>query len=179
MKKQKFCTAVIAVFLAVFLCSCSLSDYISLKNVDLFDRFFESDEDVNIPADHLSYEVYTTSDHHTPFLSYGKYLYESPKGMDYRVDKTNYAKAMSADLPTITAYFRNFAEQVKESGELEGYDFDISCISIKDIFYIKTNAGHEKIEGAEDGEVYGEFESYTVYFFDRQSNTLYTIHTEP
>ena len=54
----------------------------------------------------------------------------------------------------------------------EEYDFDDSCISAGDYFYIKTKEGE-----AIGNSKYEKFDDYYVYFYDTELATLFYIHS--
>lgn len=171
MRKRVLFSVLAAVFLLLMLSSCSIKDKLSLDRLNL-DRFLGPSGDVNIPTDYISCEEYNGSGTETAELNYGKYLLESAKEMDDRVEPTNYDRVTRDDIQRIIPYFNDFSARMTDAGRSDEYDFDPSVITAGDIVYVKTMEGRSY----EDG-VYGKYDSYTVYLFDRQSLTLYVIHS--
>ena len=97
------------------------------------------------------------------FKSFDGYAFEK-----VIVNDDKYKKISSDDIENIRSYFDDFYGVIR----LEGiYDFDTSIITEGDYVRIETK------EGEEIGDsTYGKYDNYSVYFFDRETLTLYYIH---
>ena len=97
------------------------------------------------------------------------YHYDSDKS--FRNDP-NYTEMKAEDVESIRGFFSNFKQWMEAQHRLDEYTFDEACISEGDYFLIKTKEG-ERVSDF----VYGQYDSYTLYFFDRESFSLFYIHT--
>ena len=102
------------------------------------------------------------------FCDYCKYYYED----DSAVRSVPFYRAVGeADVPAILGYFEDFGRWADACDHLAGYDFDKSCVTPGDLFFIKS------LEGEPIGDdQYGKYDNYSVYLFDTETNTLYYIH---
>lgn len=103
------------------------------------------------------------------FTDYCKYYYDA--SFDSFSKSDTYSMVKEDDIENIRSYFDNFESWMTSADRIEEYDFDDSCISVGDYFYIKTKEG-EAIGNSE----YEKFDNYSVYFYDTQSSTLFYIH---
>lgn len=78
-----------------------------------------------------------------------------------------------SDIENIIGYFENFQKWMEVEQRLDEYDFDADCITSGDYVHIETKEGTPI--GASESK-YEKFDSYTVYYFDTESSTLYRIH---
>lgn len=101
------------------------------------------------------------------FTDYAKYVYN-----DVDFTGNRYFEKISADTrEDLLIHIEDFEERVAlvEESELQnemidGYDFDVSCITKDDYLYIC------------DDPDYPELGCYDVYFFDMETLTLYYFH---
>ena len=113
-----------------------------------------------------SKEVYTSGGVQD-FTDYAKYVYTSAAVQD--LEDSKYFRLMTAeDVEEVLSYIENFEMWVEIiGGDLqENYDFDKSVISEGDFLCIKTGGGAYS----------SQFDSYSVYFFDTEVQTLYYFH---
>lgn len=120
---------------------------------------------VGIPKGYVKSEEYFDKEGIQDSSDYAKYIYDNEEVI---VNDDKYKKIGSDDIDNIKSYFDDFYSVAK----LEGiYDFDTSIITDGDYVRIKTK------EGKEIGDsTYGKYDNYSVYFFDRETLTLYYIH---
>lgn len=126
-----------------------------------FSACSDSDPIINSLPEYETKELYTSGEFQD-FTDYAKYTYESisTEGL---VASEYFSKVASSDIELILKYIENFEGWVEaENDELkENYDFDKNIISENDFFHIKAT---------------GNFENYTVYYFDCDSSILYYFH---
>lgn len=101
---------------------------------------------------------------------YCKYYYDA--SFDLFSENDTYSMVKEDDIENIRSYFTNFASWMDAADRTEEYDFDDSCISAGDYFYIKTKEGE-----AIGNSKYEKFDDYYVYFYDTESATLFYIHS--
>ena len=125
-----------------------------------------------IPSGYSSCEELLDPAHDLPlaqdFCDYCKYRYEDDsavRGVEF------YAEVEAGDVAAIVGYFEDFEGWAKACDHLAAYDFDKSCVTPGDLFFIKSLEG----EPIGDSE-YGKYDNYSVYLFDTETNTLYYIH---
>lgn len=120
---------------------------------------------VDIPKGYVKSEEYFDKEGIQDSFDYAKYIYNDEKVI---VNDDKYKKISSDDIENIRSYFDDFYGVIR----LEGiYDFDTSIITEGDYVRIETK------EGEEIGDsTYGKYDNYSVYFFDRETLTLYYIH---
>ena len=120
---------------------------------------------VDIPKGYVKSEEYFDKEGIQDSSDYATYIYNDEKVI---VNDDKYKKISSDDIENIRSYFDDFYGVIR----LEGiYDFDTSIITEGDYVRIETK------EGEEIGDsTYGKYDNYSVYFFDRETLTLYYIH---
>lgn len=125
----------------------------------------DSGKYVDIPKVYIKSEEYFDKEGLQDSSDYAKYIYNDEKVI---VNDDKYKKISEDDIENIRSYFDDFYGVIR----LEGiYDFDTSIITEGDYVRIETK------EGEEIGDsTYGKYDNYSVYFFDRETLTLYYIH---
>lgn len=120
---------------------------------------------IDIPKGYIKSEEYFDKEGIQDFSDYAKYIYDNEEVI---VNDDKYKKISFDDIENIRSYFDDFSRVIR----LEGiYDFDTSIITEGDYVRIETK------EGEEIGDsTYGKYDNYSVYFFDRETLTLYYIH---
>ena len=115
--------------------------------------------------DYSSREYYTCGGFQDS-TDYAKYTYEVSESVFIHSPYFLRVSAVGAD--KFLTYLENFEGWVDicEDFPAESYDFDRSIISGNDYFYI--------LNRYEEPEM--EFDSYNLYFFDLESQTLYYFH---
>ena len=139
----------LALVLAGILCGCSYKDPVIESLIK-----YESKE-------------FYTSGGFQDYTDYAKYVYTSAAVQD--LEDSEYFRLMTAeDVEEILSYIDNFEMWVEIiGGDLQGnYDFNKGVISEGDFLCIKTGGGAYS----------GQFDSYSVYFFDTEAQTLYYFH---
>ena len=139
----------LALVLAGILCGCSYKDSVIESLIK-----YESKE-------------FYTSGGFQDYTDYAKYVYTSAAVQD--LEDSEYFRLMTAeDVEEILSYIENFEMWVEIiGGDLQGnYDFNKGVISEGDFLCIKTGGGAYS----------GQFDSYSVYFFDTEVQTLYYFH---
>ena len=139
----------LALVLAGILCGCSYKDPVIESLIK-----YESKE-------------FYTSGGFQDYTDYAKYVYTSAAVQD--LEDSEYFRLMTAeDVEEILSYIENFEMWVEIiGGDLQGnYDFNKGMISEGDFLCIKTGGGAYS----------GQFDSYSVYFFDTEVQTLYYFH---
>lgn len=117
-------------------------------------------------------KVFYTSGGFQDYTDYAKYTYESVTAQD--LEEVKYFTEVTADdVKEIKSHINNFERWVNTIGEelKANYDFDKTIVSAGDFFYIETKYGEPIGQGT-----YGKFDSYTVYYFDIDTQTLYYFH---
>lgn len=104
------------------------------------------------------------------YTDYGKYHYTGLTPTDFAQNPC--FEAMTAqDCAELLLYAENFAGWVslapEDSGLARGYDFDPAVVGPGDMVYIISK--HPDTDR--------RFDSYTVYFFDMDGQTLYYFHS--
>lgn len=125
--------------------------------------------DSHIPAGYIRSEEHWDKEAFQDSIDYCIYYYDTA---DHVESASEFGKVTEGDIEKITGYFQNFRQWMQTAKRLDEYSFDPECISAGDYCYIKTKEG-EPIGGT----VYGEYDYYTVYFFDVETLTLYYIHS--
>lgn len=144
------------------LCGCSYTD-LGIKYID---PVIES-----LPE--YKSKMFYTYGEFQDYTDYAEYIYDSITARDF--ETSEYFNATTAeDVEEILLHIENFEGWVeKADGELkENYDFDKTIVSEGDFFYIETKAGKPIGQGT-----YGKFDSYTVYYFDIDTQILYYFHS--
>ncbi len=124
------------------------------------------DEVLNSLGEYES-KVYFTSGGFQDYTDYAKYTFDD---VDFSKNKyfTKISVGSKEELITHIENFEEWIESLKSSVPdnevVTGYDFEPSVISQADYLYIY------------DDPDYPELGSYTVYFFDMESMTLYYFH---
>lgn len=120
---------------------------------------------IDIPKGYVKSEEYFDKEGIQDYSDYAKYIYDNEEVI---INDDKYKKISEDDIENIRSYFDDFSRVIR----LEGiYDFDTSIITDGDYVRIKTK------EGEEIGDsTYGKYDNYSVYFFDRETLTLYYIH---
>lgn len=119
----------------------------------------------DIPKGYIKSEEHFDKDGMQDYSDYAKYIYDNEEVI---TNNKEYKEITIDDIDNVVGYFDDFYGVIK----LEGiYDFDTSIITQGDYVRIKTKEG-EKIGNS----VYGKYDNYSVYFFDKESLTLYYIH---
>lgn len=129
---------------------------------------FTTWKDEIIPEGYIDKEEHFDKEGWQDFTDYCKYQYK-----DAAAFETNelFQIVKESDIENIVGYFEDFQGWMEAEHRLDEYDFDTGCIIFGDYIHIETK------EGTPIGSsYYGTFDSYTVYFFDTESNTLYRIH---
>ena len=107
------------------------------------------------------------------FTIYYEITYENPN-----LENNDYLKQLiQADIEELNLYLDNFEDWVAlvtderyEPNEqfVKNYDFDRNIISTNDYCYIYDSADYD--------DFYAKFESYDLYFYDTETETLYYFH---
>lgn len=119
--------------------------------------------------------VFYSSDGFQDFAEYAKYTYEAID--DKTLSQTGYFKPCTdEDTEEILEYIDHFELWVETLGEEleENYDFDKTMISTDDYFYLESKYD----QSGDDETYYNKFESYRVYYFDIDGQTLYYFHNK-
>ena len=112
------------------------------------------------------------------FTDYGIYTFKELKVSE--LENSAFFEKLSEDsIENVLSYIDNFENWVSEyssqadpSELAENYAFDKTLVDENDYVYIDTKEGEG--EGAAS---YGRFDSYSVYFIDISTNTLYYFHS--
>lgn len=109
-------------------------------------------------------EFFYTDGGFQDYTDYAKYTYESVTAEEFE-DSKYFTATTAEDVEEILLHIDNFEEWVEISeADLKGnYDFDKTIVAEGDYFYIKTKAG--------------EFDNYSIYYFDIDAQILYYFHT--
>jgi len=124
--------------------------------------------DRRIPAGYLRAEEHKDPAGFQDYTDYCVYQYDTISCIDA---DSHYRFVTDADIQKITGYFSNFQQWMETEKRLNEYTFDESCITVGDYFYIQTKEGQPIGSGR-----YGVYDNYSVYFFDKETMTLYYIH---
>ena len=83
-----------------------------------------------------------------------------------------YHVVSDAELAEIIGYYEDFSEWMRVSNRLDEFDFDTACINAGDYCLI------DDMEGRPIGEnSYEKYENYNLYYFDRETLTLYYMRS--
>ena len=122
-----------------------------------------------IPEGYIGKEEHFDKEGWQDFTDYCKYVYTDATSFETNLQ---FQTVTDSDTENIVGYFENFQTWMETENRLGEYDFDTGCITPGDYIHIETKEGTLIGSG-----YYGKFDSYTVYFFDTDSNTLYYIHS--
>ena len=120
---------------------------------------------VDIPKGYVKSEEYFDKEGIQDYSDYAKYIYDNEEVI---VNDNKYKKIGVDDIENIVSYFDDFYGVVRFD---EIYDFDTSIITEGDYVRIKTKEGEKMGDST-----YGKYDNYSVYFFDKETLTLYDIH---
>ena len=120
---------------------------------------------VDIPKGYVKSEEYFDKEGIQDYSDYAKYIYDNEEVI---VNDNKYKKIGVDDIENIVSYFDDFYGVVRFD---EIYDFDTSIITEGDYVRIKTKEGEKMGDST-----YGKYDNYSVYFFDKETLTLYYIH---
>ena len=106
------------------------------------------------------------------YTDYNRYFYESVTEQAF-TSSAYFKPVKEEDIINILMYIEDFENWVEVIGKelKEQYDFDKSYVAEGDFFYIKTKYG-EQIDLTPPERFY----SYTLYYFDMDTQTLYYFH---
>ena len=121
----------------------------------------------NIPKGYIDKEEYL-EDGFQDYTDYCKYIYNSDE--KFKSNK-HYTHVNDKSIKKFKEYIEDFKSSMESQERLNEFDFDEKCISKNDYIRIVTKEGEKIGEG-----VYGKFDSYTVYYFDFETLTLYYMH---
>lgn len=126
--------------------------------------------DSHIPGGYISSEEYWDEEGFQDYTDFCIFKYDSAHSFESR---SGYSKITEDDIEKVAGYFSDFKRWMEAEERLDEYSFDESCISEGDYCLIKTK------EGQSIGNVtYGEYDCYSVYFFDAETLTLFFIHND-
>lgn len=127
--------------------------------------FAPKDPILNSLPDYTSREFYTCGGFQDT-TDYAKYTYEVSESVF--THSSYFLKVTEENIPTLHTYLDNFENWTRTCSDfpLEAYDFHRSQIQEGDYFYILNRY-------PEPG---AEFESYNIYYFDLDAQTLYYFH---
>lgn len=123
-----------------------------------------------IPEGYIGEEEHFDKEGWQDFTDYCKYVYTDATTFETNLQ---FQIVTDSDTENIVGYFENFQTWMETENRLGEYDFDTGCITPGDYVHIETKEGTPI---GTSGSKYDKFDSYTVYFFDTDSNTLYYIH---
>ena len=95
------------------------------------------------------------------YTDYCKYVYSSSEIFE---NHGNYKTATEEDAEMLDGYFRDFYSWMETEERLSEFDFDFECINAGDFFDIELD------------NYFSDYDNYTVWFFDKETCTLYYIH---
>ena len=122
-----------------------------------------------IPAGYIRKEEHFDPSGWQDFTDYCKYQYGS--ALPFEGD-ARYHVVSDAELAEIIGYYEDFSEWMRVSNRLDEFDFDTACINAGDYCLI------DDMEGRPIGEnSYEKYENYNLYYFDRETLTLYYMHS--
>ena len=124
----------------------------------------------HIPMGYVSKEEHFDQVGWQDYTDYCKYQYWS--SIPFQLD-TRYHIVSEAEIENIIGYFDDFRGWMEVCGRLDEYDFDPVCINAGDYLLIDTKEGKPIGQNSH----YRKYDCYTLYFFDRETWTLYYIHT--
>ncbi|MBR5315756.1 MAG: hypothetical protein IKU44_03100 [Firmicutes bacterium] len=124
--------------------------------------------DENIPRGYTDY-----AEHYDPngFMDWSHYCWYQYKDAGSVRLPSDYQVATEKDVAKVKDYFENTRDWMQTCDRLEEYDFDSACINEGDSFLLFTSEGEARGSG-----VYGKYDNYTVYFFDKETARLYYIN---
>ena len=119
---------------------------------------------------YIGKEEYFDENGFQDYTDYCKYYYEESNNLFPKSDI--YSEVKKEDIENIRSYFINFKSWMDSADRDDEYDFDDSCISEWDYFYIQTKEGNPIGDST-----YEKFDNYSMYFYDTESATLFYIHS--
>ena len=127
--------------------------------------FAPQDPILNSLPDYTTKEFYTCGGFQDT-TDYAKYTYDVSESVF--THSSYFLKVTEENIPKISTYLDNFENWTRTCSDfpLESYDFDRSQIQEGDYFYI--------LNRYEDPSA--EFDSYNIYYFDRDARILYYFH---
>ncbi len=123
-----------------------------------------------IPGGWISKEEHFDPHGFQDYTDYCKYHYSSAEPFQRAA---GYHAVTADEIEDIAGYFANFRGWMATENRLNEYDFDPACISAGD--YVRIDSREGQPIGSQ-GAQYKKYDSYTLYFFDNESMTLYYIH---
>ena len=154
--KKAFALTVLVLILAISLSACPAPENKVLNSLGKY----------------KSHEFYTEGAFQD-YTDYAKYYFESAD----ITDNEYFSKIQQSDIDTLNEHLDDFESWIKTYREgdasreiVVNYDFNRSLIDNEDYLYIES----EQFDPWNDGNMV--FESYDIYFFDIQTNTLYYFH---
>ena len=127
-----------------------------------FSALFPSQDALNkVPAGYVSKVEHMDQNGFQDYTDYCKYVYSSAEIFE---NHGNYKTATEEDAEMIDGYFRDFYSWMATEERLSEFDFDFECINAGDLFDIELD------------NYFSDYDNYTVWFFDKETCTLYYIH---
>ena len=96
--------------------------------------------------------------------------YQYPPDDDIKLPDT-YERVTEKDVHIIKGYFDNTRMCLEDANRLDEYKFDQASINKGDTWLLFTNEGKPRGNG-----VYGKYDIYTLYFFDKEASRLYYLN---
>ena len=124
--------------------------------------------DPNIPRSYTDYEEYYDPNGFMDWTDFCWYQYTSADSISWPED---YRQVTEDDILSIKGYFDNTRDWLKTCDRLDEYEFDTSSINEGDAWLLFTSEGEPRGNG-----IYGKYDDYTLYFFDKESSRLYYLN---
>lgn len=129
-----------------------------------------TNRDAHIPDGFIRAEEHWDPDGIQDYTDFCIYWYDTVRPI--QADSV-YREVTEDDIPRLLGYFSNFRGWMEAEHRMDEYSFDDGCITPGDFFFVKTKEG----QPIGKSSVYGVYDNYSVFFFDRETLTLYYIHT--
>ena len=122
-----------------------------------------------VPPGYINKEEHYDPHGFQDYTDYCKYRYASADAFRY---SAAYRLVTAYDVDEIKGYFDDFRQWMETGKRIGEYDFDPACIGAGDYVRIETKEGQRIGRSG----FYRKYDSYSLYYFDIDSLTLYYIH---
>lgn len=151
---KRFVCIIIASFMALTLCACHN----------------------DIPKGYVECEEFFENDAIMDHTDFAMYVYPSAEVFEknLKLDLYELTEDDEADIELVKDYI-SFIEEMLESGDrADEFKFDYDCIGSGDLVKLNTREGQKETENS----TYGKYDDFDMYFFDKETLTLYFFHND-
>ena len=124
--------------------------------------------DPYIPRGYTDYEEHQEETPWMDWTDFCWYQYDTAEQIHLPED---YQQVKEEDIIFIKGYFDNTRMSLEGANRLDEYSFDPACINEGDSWRLQTSEGEPRGNG-----IYGRYDDYNLYYFDKESARLYYLN---